>query len=85
MGRCNPCLHRSLDRALATWRLVLDKSILYKVLLVNREVNLADENKQWTIAAWSVLGGTLTLAVCYYAFRYDSAGTYKPLSTDSLG
>ena len=31
--------------------LALDKLARYKVLLVNREVNQADENKHWAIAA----------------------------------
>lgn len=65
--------------------LAMDPMLRYKVLLVERENDSANENKHWSIAAWSVFGGTVALAICYYAFRYDPAGTYKPGWTNSLG
>jgi len=65
--------------------LALDDFIRYKVLLVDREEEKGMEKTRWSIAAWSILGGTFSLAICYYAFRYDPKGTHKPEWTNFFG
>lgn len=62
--------------------LALNNSVQYKVLLVNREEEVHLEKKAWVIAAWAGFVNTVALTVCYYAFRYESAGTYKPRWAD---
>jgi hypothetical protein len=65
--------------------LVFDSFFRSKVLLVEREHTQEAADKSLAIAAWSIFAGTLILAICYYMFRYDSAGTYKPTWTKVLG
>jgi hypothetical protein len=65
--------------------LALESFLRYKVLLVIREHGIQEEDKRWAIAAWSIFADTLTLAICYQTFRYDTIGTYKPAWTNALG
>ncbi|KAJ8117650.1 hypothetical protein OPT61_g1186 [Boeremia exigua] len=65
--------------------LAVGSLLRYKVLLIHREHRRKEEKKGWAIAAWSMFAATLSLSMCYYAFRYDPSGTYKPKWTNSIG
>lgn len=57
----------------------------YNVLLVSREEERSEEETRWSISVCMVAWCTMVLAVCFYAFRYDSAGTSKPKWADNFG
>ena len=62
-----------------------NKSFRYKVLLVKCKSKAQDEDGDGPLSAFSLLVYTVVLSICFYAFRYDSSGTYKPNWTNNLG